>query len=61
VLVGRGVQLGVQDRNSGAYYLVDEAAVQDLEPFIGKPVLLEGYVDGAHRIAVLYYRVLAQP
>ncbi len=27
-------------------------------PWIGDPVLLEGFVDGPHRVRVRYYRVL---
>ena len=55
----RGIQIGLLDRNSGAYYLVDADAAESLAAFAGKPVLLEGYVDGPHRVRVLYFRVLA--
>jgi len=58
-LEARGVQIGLQDRNSGAYYLVDQEAANTLWPFLGEPVLLEGYVEGAHRVRVVYFRVLA--
>jgi hypothetical protein len=50
--------IGVQDRNSGAYYLVDPDSAETLKPYVGKTVLLEGYVEGAHRVRVLYFRVL---
>jgi hypothetical protein len=53
-----GVQLGVQDRNSGAFYLVDRDAEETLRPFVGRTVLVEGYVEGAHVVKVVYYRVL---
>jgi hypothetical protein len=59
VLEARGVQIGLHDRNSGAYYFVDQDAVDTLWPFLGEPVLLEGYVEGAHRVRVVYFRVLA--
>jgi hypothetical protein len=54
----RGIMIGVQDRNSGAYYLVDPDSAETLKPYVGKTVLLEGYVEGAHRVRVLYFRVL---
>lgn len=54
-----GVQVGMHDRNSGAYYLFDEDASELLHPFLGLPVLIEGYVEGAHRVRVVYFRVLA--
>jgi hypothetical protein len=53
--------LGLQDRNSGAYYLLDPDAALELSPYVGLPVLVEGYVEGAHRVRVLYYRVLGTP
>lgn len=54
-----GVQVGVQDRNSGAWYelLPDSASL--LRPYVGEVVLVEGYVEGPHQIRVLSYRVLA--
>lgn len=58
-LTPMGSQLGVQDRNSGAFYLLDAEAESALRAHAGQSVLLEGYVDGPHRIKVLYYRVLA--
>jgi len=60
-LEGRGVQVGLQDRNSGAYYWVDQDAAGVLWPFLGETVLVEGYVEGAHRVRVVYFRVLAEP
>ena len=40
--------------------MVDPASTDVLWPHRGRPVLLEGYVEGAHRIHVVYYRVLAE-
>lgn len=53
-----GAQIGVDDRNSGAFYWVDDAATRTLAAHVGEVVLLEGYVDGPHRVKVLYWRPL---
>jgi hypothetical protein len=58
-LVAQGVQIGVQDRNSGGFYLLDQAGAAALEAYVGEQVLVEGYVEGAHRVRVVYFRVLA--
>ncbi len=58
VLEKRGIQIGLQDRNSGSFFFVTRDSVSTLEPFVGKPVLLEGYVEGAHEVTVMYYRPL---
>lgn len=60
-LAVEGAQVGMLDHNSGAYYVVDEAAAATLARYRGLPVLLEGWVDGAHHVRVLYFRVLADP
>ena len=60
-LEAHGVQIGLHDRNSGGFYFVSEKIEDELAPHLGKQVLLEGYVDGPHRIQVLFYRVLARP
>ena len=54
-----GIQVGLADRNTGSYFVLDEASWDVLAPFIGKTVLVEGWVEGAHRLKVVYYRVLA--
>lgn len=54
----RGVQLGLSDRNSGTFWWLDPVAAETLAPYVGVPVLVEGYVEGAQRIVVVYYRVL---
>jgi len=53
-----GVQLGIQDRNSGGFYLLDAEAEARLADDAGKVVLVEGYVIGPHRVKVMYARVL---
>ncbi len=55
----RGSQVGMQDRNSGSFVFLDERAVPVLSPHAGRVVLVEGYVEGAHRIRVVYFRILA--
>jgi hypothetical protein len=57
----KGVQLAILDRNSKAWYVLDRDATESLEPYVGKVVLVEGYVDGAQRVRVVYFRVLAEP
>ena len=53
--------IGVADRRSGAFYIIDEGAVDVLIGYLGQPVVLEGYVEGAQALHVVYYRVLADP
>lgn len=53
-----GAQIGIEDRNSGAFYWVDDAAIRTLSAHVGQVVLVEGYVDGPHRVKVLYWRPL---
>ena len=60
-LEARGVQVGVHDRNSGGFYLLDDEAARDLEIYAGHPAVLEGYIEGPHRLHVVYYRVLGDP
>lgn len=54
-----GVQVGIADRNTGSFFVLDEASWDVLAPFAGDTVLVEGWVEGAHRLRVVYYRVLA--
>lgn len=56
----QGAQIGMLDRNSKAYYVFDPEGAAVLRPMAGRTVLVEGYVDGAHRVRVLYYRLLAK-
>ena len=51
----RGIQLGMDDRNSGAFYFLDESATKTLRPYVGRLIVLEGYVVGPHRVKVMYY------
>jgi hypothetical protein len=54
-----GLQIGIADRNTGSYFYLDEASWDVLSPFDGATLLVEGWVEGAHRLRVVYYRVLA--
>ena len=56
-----GLQLLIADRKSGAQYVLNRDAITDLAPFIGAPILLEGYIEGPQQIHVLYYRLLGDP
>lgn len=56
-----GVQLGIDDANSGAFYLMGEGSWRHLEPFVGDRLLIEGFVDGPHRVKVLHFQVLDGP
>ena len=58
VIEQRGIQLGMTDRNSGAYYFFEFGEGVDAGTVIGKPVLVEGYVDGPHRVRVMSHRIL---
>jgi hypothetical protein len=55
----RGVEVALLDRNSGSTVLVDKGAADELASLHGLPVLIEGYVEGAQRVRVVYYRILA--
>ncbi len=58
VLEPLGSQVAIRDRTSGAAYVLVSDSAEALRPFLFKPVLLEGYVEGPHQVRVLYYRVL---
>lgn len=51
-----GANLVLEDRNSGATFVLD--GPDELEAFAEHTVLIIGYVDGAHGITVMGYRVL---
>jgi len=57
-LVPMGQQLGIEDLNSGVFYLLDDDAAATLQAYAGQVALVEGYVVGPHRVEVLYYRIL---
>ena len=55
----RGLDVAILDRNSGVPVLVDKSAADKLAIHHGQPVLAEGFVEGAQRVRVVYYRVLS--
>jgi len=57
-LVVMGEQLGIEDMNSGVFYLLDDKAAGTLRVHADKVVLVEGYVDGPHMVHAVYYRLL---
>ena len=54
----QGVQVAIEDRNTGAVYFLDDATARELLNEPGALVLVEGYVDGPHRIHVVDRRIL---
>lgn len=55
----RGMMLGMTDYNTGgSYFLFDADVYEELAPFVGEFVLIEGYVDGPHRVRVMQFEVL---
>lgn len=58
ILKRDGMQWTLRDRNSGSTILLDPASLSGLEAHDGDPVLLIGYVLGAHRINVVRWKAL---
>lgn len=50
----------VQDEVSGGPVRLDKEASNVLSQSVGEMVLIEGYVEGAQAVRVVYYRVLAE-
>jgi hypothetical protein len=48
-----GVQVGIADAGSGQLLVVDEAAARELAAYLGDPVAVEAYVDGAYHLQVV--------
>ncbi len=57
-LTMRGVQLGVEDHNTGQWFPLHEDANEQLAPYQGAPVLIEGYQEPDERVRVMYWRPL---
>ena len=53
-----GMQWTLRDRNSGSTILLDTASLGGLEAHDGDPVLLIGYILGAHRVNVVRWKAL---
>lgn len=58
VLERRDGSLRIFDRNARARYFVDDRGQPELADAVGRTVLLEGWVEGAHAVRVAYVRVL---
>jgi hypothetical protein len=58
-VVVQGEDVGVADRGSRATYLLDRRTAAALARHAGTPVLVEGYVEGALRVRVVTWRLLA--
>lgn len=58
VLQTKGIQIGMNDHNSGSWYFLDEEGAAVVRPYVGLPVLVEGWVEGGHRVKVAFFRVL---
>ncbi|MEC7948049.1 MAG: hypothetical protein VX265_10805 [Myxococcota bacterium] len=58
VLRRDGMQWSLRDRNSGSTVRLDPASLAGLEVHEGSPVLVIGYVLGAHRVNVVRWKAL---
>jgi hypothetical protein len=58
VLERRDGAFRLYDRNARALYYVDDRGRPELAAAVGKTVLIEGWVEGAHAVRVAYVRVL---
>ncbi len=55
-----GQQLSLREYNSGAQVLLEPDVTQELLAFIGKPVMVEGYIDASNQLAVVHYQILVE-
>jgi len=53
-----GMQWTLRDRNSGSTIMLDPDSMGGLEAHDGDPVLLIGYILGAHRVNVVRWKAL---
>lgn len=58
VLRRDGMQWSLRDRNSGSTVFLDPDSLAGLEAHVGEPVLLIGYILGAHRVNVVRWKSL---
>jgi hypothetical protein len=58
VLIADGPRLLLEDAGNGVTVALDRQAAGELLPFVGRPVLIEGYVEGTMGVKVLYWRAL---
>jgi hypothetical protein len=61
VVERRSGNLVIHDRNSKALYFLNEVSYPSLGNAVGRTVLVEGWVEGAHAVRPAYVRVLDAP
>lgn len=59
-LQSTGGRMGLHDKNSGAFYVIDKDGEDVFTDFAGEPVLIEGYVNGPNQIKVMFFRSLSE-
>jgi len=59
-LEAQGSQLGIADRNSDAYYLLDSASTRLMWEARGRVALFEGYVVGPNEVHMTWWRVISE-
>ena len=55
-----GSNVVIEDRNSGMPLILDDASVAELGPFVGKYMMIVGYVVGAQQLHVVSFRILIE-
>ena len=50
-----GARLGIEDRNSGSFYLLHGPDINDLRAHLDEVVLVEGYVDGPNTVRIVHW------
>ena len=58
VLKLHGVQIALDDRNTGGFYFIHRSCEDEMRPLVGHTVVIEGYVEGDHRVQVMDWEVL---
>jgi hypothetical protein len=53
-----GLRWSVEDRQTGATFFLEEESLGDLSAYVGRTVLVAGYVTGPNRVNVVRWRVL---
>ncbi len=59
ILRQHGSRLLLEDRNTGMPLLLDQASAAELEPFVGRMILVIGFIVGAQEVGVVAYRVIS--
>ena len=56
----RGNEIAVFDHYAQTWFLLESDVLQEMTPFVGLPVLVEGYLGANQRIRVVHYQVLSE-